>query len=301
LVARPYIRRELPGWGKLSWLYDYKSDWLWAGSKEKVIVGKLHGYSMTLDLSQWSARATYFLERWNNLEVQMLAKVALKPGDTVIDVGANTGMFTLLAARLVRPGGRVISFEPNLECYDALIRSLARNKINNVDLRPIGLGEVECEATLTIPKFNSGEGTFGQTIYTSESTKAVTRPISTGDIQLKAAKASLIKIDVEGFECRVLVGLTSVLSRDHPIIITEIVKRQLQACGSSVSELCAILTNLGYAGYRMKLLREKRYTEGHLIPFSDSDDLYDAIWLHPLNIRANADLPLNFHPAAVRV
>jgi hypothetical protein len=112
-LVRPYMVRELPGWGKLAQLIDYRWNWLWIGGPVKTIREKLHGNLMRLDLSNWSDRLNYFLGRWYDLEIQLLMADLVKPGQTIVDVGAHRGEFALAASKLVGKSGRVICFEPN--------------------------------------------------------------------------------------------------------------------------------------------------------------------------------------------
>ena len=132
-TARPYTLRELPGWGKIyRALVGHRRGWFWEGAPIRTTRGKLHHHLMRLDLSKWPDRWAYFLGRWYDLETQLLVSDLLGPGDTVIDVGANRGMFTLLASRLVGDAGQVIAFEPNPTCVHILEDELAANNIRNV-------------------------------------------------------------------------------------------------------------------------------------------------------------------------
>lgn len=70
----------------------------------------------------------------------------LEPGDRFVDVGANIGMITLQAARLVGPSGRVESFEPNPNCFATLERHLAINGIENVVAHRVGLSDTSGSA-----------------------------------------------------------------------------------------------------------------------------------------------------------
>src|SRR4051812_38148301 len=102
LMVRPYVVRELPGWGKIyAFVGDYRRDWLWSAAPIMTIRGKLHGHVMHLDLSKWSDRSAYFLGRWYDLAMQLLMSDLIKRGDVVLDVGANRGMFALAASHLL--------------------------------------------------------------------------------------------------------------------------------------------------------------------------------------------------------
>ena len=149
-------------WGKVYWLLigGWKRDSLWTGAKLRTIRGKLHGYEMTLDISRWSERYTYFLGRFYDLETQLFMKRFLRPGDRMADVGANVGMITLLAARLVGPEGVVEAFEPNPVCQRKVEHALVRNQIGHVRLHGVGLGTETSHARLSVKSVNSGEGTL---------------------------------------------------------------------------------------------------------------------------------------------
>jgi hypothetical protein len=82
-LVRPYVLRELLGWG---YVYDTligrcQSDLSWRDEPLRKIRGKLHGYEMELYLGQWSERATYFLGRFYDLGTQLFLKQVLRPGD----------------------------------------------------------------------------------------------------------------------------------------------------------------------------------------------------------------------------
>ncbi|MFO0956771.1 MAG: FkbM family methyltransferase [Isosphaeraceae bacterium] len=66
--------------------------------------------------------------------------IVINAGDTVVDIGANIGGFSVLAARLVGPSGRVISFEPNPATFQRLLQNIALNRLENVTAYPDGVG-----------------------------------------------------------------------------------------------------------------------------------------------------------------
>src|SRR5262249_44259677 len=97
---------------------------------------------------------------------------------------------------------------------------------------------------------------------------------------LVGERPTLIKIDVEGFECNVIMGLSNTINANHPFILTEIVPRHLAACGTSVEDLVRLLRGFGYQGFRLSLKKDfHRYT-WTLKPLNTEDSDYDALWIH---------------------
>lgn len=258
-LARPYIRRELPGWGVLyrKLVGTYERDWLWQGEPERWVRGKLHGYEMSVRIGGWSNRATFFLERFYDLPTQLLLKQELQEGDLFVDVGANEGMITLLGSSLVGDAGKVVSFEPNPVPREILQRSLQRNGITNVELHAAGLGDEDGELQLFVPHVNTGEGSFTAPESASEGQFSVC-PVRIGDSVLQGRRPKLIKIDVEGFEAHVLRGMRETLERARPIIVMEMIARHLARDGQEPYGLCRWLEQLGYRGRQLGLLGRAR-------------------------------------------
>ena len=256
-VALPYIRRELPGWGRIYNVLvgSHRADRDWQKIKPRWLRGKLHGYEMRLDLSGWSNRKTYFLGRFYDLATQSVLKAILRPGDTFVDIGANEGMMSLLAARLVGPSGKVIAFEPNPVPRGILEAAIARNRIEQIELRPVGLSDADATLTLSVPRSNSGEGSFGRSAYHDDDLVEVECAVRQGDAQLANVWPNLIKIDVEGFEENVLRGIAATLARTHCPIVTEVVALHLERADSSVAALQSIMAERGYRGFYMGLAR----------------------------------------------
>ena len=85
----------------------------WPKGLQPPIRGTQHGQLMLLDLSVWPERREFFSGRYYQQEICRLFKVMLREGDQYLDIGANIGMTTLLAARLIGPTGIGLVFEPN--------------------------------------------------------------------------------------------------------------------------------------------------------------------------------------------
>jgi len=279
-TIRPYVFRELPGWGKLVALcVDYKSDWLWAGAPVRTIREKIYGDFVRLDLSRWSDRSYYFLGRWYYLEMQLLISDLVKSPQTVVDVGANRGAFSFVAAHVVGDRGKVICFEPNPNCVKIIEDEIELNKVRNITLHKCGLADKDDVLTLTVPLINSGEGSFGGSQYQDNLTFSA--PIRRGDDVLANENPSFIKIDVEGFESKVVQGLMKTITRCLPVVTTEVEAEHLKRAGSSVEELKSAMQNLGYKGFKLALRKKKgRRYDWCLTEFDPSKGACDAVWLN---------------------
>jgi FkbM family methyltransferase len=254
-LVRPYVSRELPGWGRVyaALVGDFRFDDQWKGHQRRWIRGKLHGYEMSLDLGYWSNRATFFLNRFYDLPTQLALQSILREGDTFVDIGANEGMMSLLASRIVGGSGKVIAFEPNPVPRALFESAIARNTISNVTIVPAGLGEMEATLPLSVPKINTGEGSFGGSQYSDDETEIVLCQVYRGDAVLSRESPALIKIDVEGFELHVLRGLEATLRRSRSPLIIEMVSDHLLRAGASVAEVNSFLFNLSYRPQRLAL------------------------------------------------
>jgi len=133
---------------------------------------------------------------------------ALRKSDTFVDIGANVGSYTLLAANEV--GANTISVEPIPSTFEILEQNLNINKIREyVTALNIGLGAKKGEL-----KFTKSKDTMNHVaLDDSEDTIAV--PIEKFDDVIKLTSSTLIKIDVEGFETEVLNGMSEALPSPH--------------------------------------------------------------------------------------
>ncbi len=156
----------------------------------------------------------------------------------MVDVGAHVGDFSLLASRLVGPSGKVICFEPNPVCIKKLELEINTNEIENIVIHPFGLGVKDDELE---------QDPFSNTLY-SEFKNGFKVKVKKGDDILRNQNPDFIKMDIEGFECNALNGMSQTLARCHPVIVTEISETNLAECNASVSELVSILKNAGYQG-----------------------------------------------------
>ncbi len=169
---------------------------------------------MDLDLTDFVQRSIY-LDPSYDADLQRVISDHLPEGGVFMDIGANVGFFTLLAARRVGKGGQVHAFEPEPRTYAALRRNIALNRLTNVTAWQLALSDTAGTATL-FPHAGGNSGAASLRPL-ENSGPPVAVELDTYD-RLAAERGlpvpSLIKIDVEGAETKVIRGMTQLLSQE---------------------------------------------------------------------------------------
>ncbi|MGH7898205.1 MAG: FkbM family methyltransferase [Candidatus Binatia bacterium] len=167
----------------------------------------------------------------------------IRPGASVIDVGANIGFFTVELARWVSGGGKVLALEPDPLNYGRLERTLARVGVAaRVEAIQAAAAEAPGEGFLELNPDNPADHKLGPS-------GVRVRFVTIDDLVRERSwpVVSLIKIDVQGAEPRVLEGARETLARFRPAIFIEIHDASLRHYGSSARALVEICLGLGYA------------------------------------------------------
>jgi FkbM family methyltransferase len=174
----------------------------------------------------------------------------LKPGMTVIDVGANEGLYTAFAARCVGPKGKVIAVEPSSRECGRLRRNLELNHLQNVVIFPVAASNASGQADLRIAGYgHEGHNTLGAFIYGTRLARTETvRLLPLDDVAREAGveRVDVMKIDVEGAELAALEGARGILSRDHPLLLLELCDATLQHQGAGSADVLKLLKAYGY-------------------------------------------------------
>jgi FkbM family methyltransferase len=177
------------------------------------------------DLSSWIDRQMYLVGAYEEDAIRQF--ISILPSDrrgTVLDVGANVGTHSLAFARHFK---KVHAFEPNPQLWQNFQRNLSLNRLTNVQLHKLGLGDAEAELPFYMTsKANYGLGTFAQAEQYDVPLKEIGKlKVVVGDEYLKAAQigaVDAIKIDVQGFEVEVVRGLARVLETNRPFVWLEV-------------------------------------------------------------------------------
>lgn len=206
-----------------------------------------NGFQLTLHIDDWIQENIYFLEAYEKAELKAVSYL-LKPGDVFLDLGANLGLYSLHASRIVGSSGKVISFEPFSINFNALQEHVTTNKLSNVQLEKLAVGEEPGTITLY---HNENEDNLGMVTanYIENATREEVKIVSI-DAYLKAKpiqKVDFIKIDIEGFEYPTLLGMKSTLTAYMPSILVEILDDSKSSQNSQ--KVMDYLMGFGYKRY----------------------------------------------------
>lgn len=226
-------------------------------------------------IDEQTIRLDESLRRWDiksEAVVQQMLNKYLCQGDTFIDIGANFGLHTLYAAKLVGIKGNVFAFEPVASNLNLLQRHIALNAVEHqVKVVPKAVSnssepflnfylptdEVAVTASLS-PAVNNGKNVQVANVRLDDFWQNIDLPIQ------------LIKIDVEGAELEVLRGAENLLKKWKPNLLIEVHGFALPNFGTNLAEFREFLASFGYTEY---CLSEESFV---------NEEYFQAIYLQEL-------------------
>jgi FkbM family methyltransferase len=250
------------------------------GKSDKAMV-KRHGIRWSLDLNEGIDFSIYLIGSFEPRTLRLYRKI-IKPGQTVLDIGANVGSHTLPLAKLVGNSGRVVAFEPTAFAYGKLVANIALNPELSQRIIPrqamlVANSQARLEPALfsSWPLENSGdlhEEHKGRLMDTSGA--SVVTIDDTVD-RLELSRVDFLKIDVDGYENEVLKGSLRTLKIHKPSIMMEFAPYLIKF--EEFCDMVELLLGLGYRFYDANSLRQlpdKAYALKALIPSGSSLNIY---------------------------
>jgi FkbM family methyltransferase len=208
------------------------------------------GHKLFLDPGDMGMARAFLLSggQWEETETRLFSSF-VKKGMTVVDVGANVGYYTLLAARLVGEKGKVFAFEPNPENFALLTRNVAANGYKNVVLVPKAVSNQSGTASLLIDKASSGGHSLSAFRGGADFVQVETVSLDEYFAD-RQERIDVLKIDAEGAEMAILNGMSQLLERNTDLtLLTEFFPRAIQAFGYRPEEYVRRLGECGFQIY----------------------------------------------------
>jgi len=236
-----------------------------------------------------------------------LVERLVSAGDTVVDIGANIGYYTLQFARLVGPAGRVYAFEPDPRNFELLQENVWQNGYRNVTLVRAAVADRSGAARLFINPTNRGD----HRIYDgAPGRRTIEIHATTLDDYFAGhdGRIDLVKIDVQGAEAAAFAGMRGILgARRIGRVLTEFWPRGLSIAGGDARHF---LEKRQREGFAVRVIEEG---DERIVPL-DADALlarlpvhHDCDWLftnllleHPAALAARGRRPLETFPAPLR-
>jgi FkbM family methyltransferase len=210
--------------------------------------------NVKINLYKDSVLSRLIYDGFETVETDYLSSVLAK-GDVFIDVGANVGLFGLLASPIVGNEGLVVCFEPSPITFKRLQENVELNKFKNIEIRNIGLSNSSGDLSFFVSQNGYDAWNSFAPSQDNKLESSIQVPVSTLDIELKdidKSKIKLVKIDVEGWEKFVLCGGKDFLVKYSPIVIVEFTEVNTFNAGYAVHEIYDLMQVFGYVWYTIK-------------------------------------------------
>ena len=211
------------------------------------MIAEMYGYKFELSIyDAIENRIQNGLYEWPEISIM---KPFVFPGKTALDVGANNGVYSLVLSGDTSPAnqgeyskGKVYAFEPHPENFKRLVKNInLNNKKNNIICHQIGLGDIKDTGYYRDADLSSNSGGYGLNKSDSNGLKIETTTIDEFVTEFSISNIGFIKIDVEGWEDKVLKGGNNSIKRYKPNMLIEFIGTR-----DSISNLLSILSDYKY-------------------------------------------------------
>lgn len=207
----------------------------------QVVHQKVNGICFELDVSEVIDASLYYSGTFE-ADAEKIISRFVGPGSVSVDIGANFGYHTFAMARLAGASGRVIALEPTEWAFAKLQRNASANDFKNITFLRLGLGDEDIGGIDT--SFRSSYRLDGTQRNIQE--RIVIRTLDAVLDEQGVSSVDFIKLDVDGFEGKVLRGARRTLERFHPVIFFEISPSLMQLHGDIAEDLIRSLYDRGY-------------------------------------------------------
>lgn len=207
---------------------EFKQRQLGRFDASQVVLCEVQGFKLYVPINDSQVGRGIVATRTYEPLVTNLLRQNLQRGDVVVDVGANIGYFSMLAASRVGSTGRVYAFEPFAQNVKLLHLSRQANRFEQIEIFPVAVG---ADRRLYLYD-NAGTNGFISPLVDDFRTvmqSTIVFAACLDDVLKDAARVDFIKLDVEGAEDLVLRGAEALLRRHRPVIVSEFAPPAMQS------------------------------------------------------------------------
>jgi FkbM family methyltransferase len=212
-----------------------------------------HGVFLALRTDSGVAEELATTGLWEQGQVELFSRL-VRPGETVLDIGANIGCHTVALSGIVGETGKVVAFEPQMQMYNLLNANIVLNGRRNVLPFRLAVGSGAAKARMSAVSYDDflpfgSLGLQNQPTAAGESVAVIRLDDFLPTLELGEAPLSLMKIDVQAHELFVLKGAEETLRREQPSISFEAAPFWMRKAGYDWREILEWLRGFGYSFY----------------------------------------------------
>lgn len=183
-------------------------------------------------------------------ELEIFKKLAEK-SSVMFDIGANIGLYSLVVASIPNNKSKIFAFEPVAENRKYIDKNISLNKLENIEIVPMAVGEKPGKLKLYLAENSIGTHSAGRV---TDKNITITKTSIDSFSKLRNVVPDIIKIDIEGYEAYALEGGLKTIKKHKPTILIEFDTGLIRNCGSDPAVLAETLLSV----YRYCYLIDER-------------------------------------------
>jgi len=220
----------------------------WRSNNPNNILRYENGIAFNISTKKNSMSKSLVLQEHTESNETKFLKKIIKPGQTVLDVGANMGWYSIHFSKWVGQRGKIFAFEPVPEIYEELESNIKLNCCQNIIIFNCALGNQNESVLFNVSDFEGGSGASSENLKFGKEIKVSKRKLDDLMNDQNLDNIDFLKIDIEGGELNMLKGAEKLIEKYKPKMLLEIVDIHCDRFKYSPEDVCNFLINKGYDG-----------------------------------------------------
>ena len=221
----------------------------WRTNNPDNILRYENGIAFNISTKKNSMSKSLILQEHTESNETKFLKKIIKPGQTVLDVGANMGWYSIHFSKWVGQSGKIFAFEPVPEIYEELTSNINLNFCQNIIVFNCALGNQNESVLFNVSDFEGGSGASSENLKFGKEIKVSKRKLDDVMNEHNLDNIDFLKIDIEGGELNMLKGAEKLIEKYKPKLLLEIVDIHCDRFQYLPEDVCNFLFNKGYDGF----------------------------------------------------